>query len=152
MATNKRIFCDTNILLDIYDPNRKHHGDAIALLWYCTDETENAELIASITSFKDAYYILSRLYKDEALARDSIQRIMGVLVKPVDMLSAYGSEALRSNEPDFEDGLIRICAEHEHAAVIITRDAKAFASSTVPAMSAAAFLSREGFDYDEVEF
>lgn len=152
MATRKRIFCDTNFLLDVFDAERASHADAIALLWYCSENAATAEPIASITSFKDAYYILSRLYKDEALARSSIEDVMGTFIQPVDMLSHYGAEALASGEPDFEDGLIRACAEHEGADVLISRDGKAFATCPVPVLSAAEFLARENFDYELIDW
>ena len=152
MAIRKRIFCDTNFLLDVCDAEREAHCDAIALLWYCAENPTTAELVASITSFKDAYYILSRLYKDEELARDSVGRLMGVLVEPLDMLSRYGAEALACDEPDFEDALIRVCAEHEHADILISRDEKAFASCSIPSVSAAGFLKQEGFDYAEMDW
>ena len=151
MATKQRVFCDTDHLLDVFDTQREHHSDAIALLWYCADSTSNIELIASITSFKDAYYILTRLYKSEPVARKSIANIMWQFIWPVDMLSRYGKEALSSDESDFEDGLIRACAEHEGATVILTRDKKAFATCSIPAMPAADFLAREGFDYTLVD-
>ena len=152
MATRKRLFCDTNFILDICDKDRVGHADSIALLWYCSDNAGAVQLIASITSFKDAYYILSRLYKSRLEARDSIELIMGTFIEPVDMLSRFGSEAILSNEPDFEDGLIRACAEHEDADVIITRDENAFANCDIPSMSAAAFLAQVGFSYDVVDF
>ena len=152
MATEKRIFCDTNFLLDIFDKDRTRHADAIALLWYANLNAPRVRLLASITSFKDAYYILCRLYHDEAAARESISDVMGNLVAPVDMLAIYGAEAMSSGEPDFEDGLIRACAEHEGACAIITSDEPAFARSHVPAYSPTEFLQREGFDYDVIEF
>ena len=152
MATSKRIFCDTNFLLDVFDPDRTGHGDALALLWYCAEDPSRAQAIASITSFKDAYYILTRLYKNEQLARSSIEGLMGTFVQPIDMLAEYGAEALICNEPDFEDGLIRICAEHEGATAIITRDTSAFAGCIIPHMTAAEFLDREEFTYAEIDF
>lgn len=152
MATKKRIFCDTNILLDILDPERAFHADAVALLWYCADNSGQMEAIASITSFKDAYYILSRLYKDADQARESIAGIMGSFIQPVDMLAAYGAEAISPGEPDFEDGLIRACAERERASVLVTRDVRAFSGSPIPAMTAAEFLAQEGFDYEVIDW
>ena len=152
MATKQRLLCDTNYLLDVFDPERAAHADAVALLWYQTENPDAIELVAPIASFKDAYYILSRLYKDEQLARASIEGIMDVFVTPVDMLASYGAEALASGEPDFEDALVRACAEHEGAATLITRDERAFRESPVPALSAAAFLERQGFSYAEVDF
>jgi len=152
MATKKRVFCDTNFLLDVFDPERACHIDAVALLWYCADNPDKATMMTSITSFKDAYYIMCRLYKDELRARESIVSLMGTFIEPVDMLACYGAEATSSGEPDFEDGLIRACAEHEHASVLITRDEKAFSGASVPAMSAATFLAQEGFDYDVIDW
>lgn len=152
MAISERIFCDTNFLLDLFDAQRECHHDAVALLWYCSDNAQTAKLIASITSFKDAYYILSRLYKDKDLARNSIESIMGSVIKPVDMLSYYGAEALSSDEPDFEDALIRACAEHENATVLITRDQKAFRSCAIPALSARDFLEHKEFDFEVMDF
>lgn len=152
MATRKRIFCDTNFILDVCDKDRAAHADSIALLWYCSDNFATSRLIASITSFKDAYYILSRLYKDSAEARDSIELIMGTFIEPVSMLSNYGPEALLSDESDFEDGLIRVCAEHEDADVIITRDDRAFTSCSIPSMTSGTFLKQVGFSYDVIDF
>ena len=150
MATRKVVLCDTNILLDIFDRDRAYHKDAVALLWYRADNPNEVDLAASITSFKDSYYVLTRLYKNEAEARDSIDAVMGNHVRPVDMLAAYGREALDSGEPDFEDALIAACAEHEGAYALITRDAKAFRRCKVPSLSVAAFLEQEGFSLDDV--
>ena len=152
MAINKRIFCDTNFLLDLFDVQRKRHYDAVAMLWYCSDNAQTVQLLASISSFKDAYYILSRLYQDKDLARSSVESVMGRVIQPVDILSSYGAEALGSDEPDFEDGLIRVCAEHENATVLITSDKKAFKGCAIPALTADAFLEQEGFDFEVIDF
>ena len=100
---------------------------------------EGVELHASISSFKDLYYILSRLYKDEGRARLAVERMMGSLVAPVDLLASYGPAALSCDAPDFEDGLIRVSAEREGADVLLTRDTKAFVGSSVAHMSAQQF-------------
>ena len=152
MATKKRIFCDTNILLDAFDPEREHHDDALALLWFAADNPGTIELIASISSFKNAYYILTRLYHSAEEAQASIEGLMGRFIQPVDFLASYGTEALASDEPDFEDALIRASAEHEGVFAIVSRDANAFACSNIPKLSAAELLEREGFDCELVEF
>lgn len=151
MATKRRVFCDTNYLLDVFDADREFHADAIALLWYASENPDTVELLASITSFKDSYYILTRLYRDEPQARDSISSIMGTYVQPADMLARYGSEALESNEQDFEDALIAACALHEGASAIITRDEKAFATCGIPILSAAEYLKQVDFDYSKID-
>ncbi len=48
--------------------------------------------------------------------------------------------ALRSNEPDFEDGIVRAVAEIEGMDFILTRDAKAFAGSRVRSMTCSQYL------------
>ena len=49
--------------------------------------------------------------------------------------------ALDSNEPDYEDGLVRACAELNDADFIISRDAKAFERATIRKLTAAEYLA-----------
>ena len=151
MATKKRVLCDTNLLLDVFDSERTGHADAIALLWYAAENPNSVELVSPVSSFKDAYYVLTRLYRSEAEARDSVEGLLGTFIQPVDMLASYGEDAFTSDEPDFEDALVRVCAEREGASVIITRDVKAFARCDIMSVSAADYLAREGFSYDEID-
>ena len=52
--------------------------------------------------------------------------------------------ALHAGEPDFEDGLVRACAELNDVDFIITRDAAAFRKSRVRSVSAAEYLEIVG--------
>lgn len=141
MATTcKRILVDTNILLDFCDANRPSHDDAVALVHEGV-RREDVAILASIGSYKDAYYILTRLYKDEHVARTVIKGLMNDAgIAPVDMLAAYGNLAVESDEPDFEDGLIRATAECEAVDMIATRDVAAYARSRIPHLDAAGCL------------
>lgn len=153
MATNKEVLLlDTSIILDIVDPNRAGHVDAAALLMYASENPKSVELTCCVSSYKDAYYILTRLYKNEPDARDVVKQLMTCLVQPSDLLASYGANAIEGNEPNFEDGLIRECAENLDAAVIVTRDASAFEHSLIPHMDAAAYLSKKQFDYAVIDF
>jgi len=134
----RRVFLDTNVLLDIFDADRPGHDDAVRLV-EASSGRGGFRMISAISSFKDVYYVLTRLYKDEPCARRVVAGLMDI-VAPVDMLGDYGAEAIKVDEPDFEDALIRVCAEHEGSDVIVTRDAKAFAGSAVPALSAGELL------------
>ncbi|MDF7663544.1 PIN domain-containing protein [Bifidobacterium sp. ESL0763] len=81
-------------------------------------------------SLKDAYYI-SRRDLSENQRRNWIRRFIETFeVLPVD--SATCGIAVDSSEPDFEDGIIRACAEQWNADCIVSRDAKAFLDSSVP--------------------
>ena len=52
--------------------------------------------------------------------------------------------SLGCGEPDFEDGLIRACAELNDVDVILTRSADAFKRSKVRAMTCAEYLETFG--------
>ena len=51
------------------------------------------------------------------------------------------SDALDSDEPDFEDGIVRSVAERCGCDFIISRDETAFASSSVRRLSASDYLA-----------
>jgi hypothetical protein len=64
---------------------------------------------------------------------------MGLLqVAPVDAETC--TKALGSDEPDFEHGIIRACAELNDVDFIVTRDKDAFAHSKVRSVTAAQYL------------
>ena len=52
--------------------------------------------------------------------------------------------SIRSNEPDFEDGFIRACAELNDVDFILTRDADAYRRSKVRAVTCAEYLEIVG--------
>ena len=131
-----RILLDTNILLDSIIPNRPQHDEALALLKWCNGSGDHG--FAAATSFNDAYYILCRAYS-EAIAREALENLLGlVAVAPVSAEEC--DRSLQSNEPDFEDGLIRACAELNGADFIVTRDRDAFAGGKVRSVTAKEFL------------
>ena len=132
-----KVLLDTNIILDYLSATRPKHRDAVDLLegiW----ETRTLEPVISVSSLKDAYYILCRKYGDEALIRERLCAFAEV-VEPLDLTREIAEAVFASDEPDFEDGLIRVTAERCHARAIVTRDASAFANSAVPHMDARAF-------------
>ena len=132
-----RLFLDTNILLDCVDPRRDGHADARVLISRCNGGGDMA--IASAHSFSDVYYVMSRLY-DESSARQAARLLTELVV-----VGPIGPEetllALDSNEPDFEDGLVRACAELNDADFIISRDAKAFDKGKLRKLTASEYLS-----------
>lgn len=131
-----RILLDTNILLDSVIPNRPQHDEALALLKWCNGSGDYG--FAAATSFNDAYYILCRAYS-EPIAREALESLLGlVAVAPVSLEEC--DRSLKSNEPDFEDGLVRACAELNRADFIITRDEDAFVGSKVKSVTAKEFL------------
>lgn len=94
--------------------------------------------LTSPGSLKDAYYLLGRQF-DETTARTAIKRLLDLLV-----VLPVGAEAsvvaAESNEPDFEDGLIRAAAELNHVSFILTRDKAAFNNSTIRKLTCSEYL------------
>lgn len=131
-----RLLVDTNVLLDAITDDRPETESACEVLDRCSGWGEFG--MACALSFKDVYYIASKA-KGKQWAREAVRHLMGMLaIAPVD--AEVCDEALRSDEPDFEDGLIRACAELNGADFIVTRDAAAFAHSRVRSVTAAEYL------------
>ena len=89
-------------------------------------------------SLKDAYRIFCKQYGEES-ARRAVGFLMNLLI--IVPLSAEECDiALRSDEPDFGDGLIRACAERNDIDFILTRNESAFALSKIRSLDCADYL------------
>lgn len=122
-----KVLLDTNIIIDAYSATRPCHKYANILL----EERTFGKFEACICSLslKDVYYILCKI-KPEPKVRNVIANIFtvaNVLNVDEDILKS----AILSDEPDFEDGIIRACAESNNIDFIITRDEQAYQTSTV---------------------
>jgi predicted nucleic acid-binding protein len=131
-----RLLLDTNILLDAILSNREHSSEAQALIDSCCGWGDLG--MTCCLSLKDTYYIATRVH-GKTWAREAVGRLMDLLpVAPVDAETC--ARALGSDEPDFEDGIIRACAELNDVDFIVTRDKDAFAHSKVRSVTAAQYL------------
>lgn len=127
---------DTNVLLDAVIAGRPESDEACRVLELCNGGGDAA--FACSLSLKDVYYVLERYY-DEARARQAVELLAGlVAIVPVGVEECDLS--LRGNEPDFEDGLVRACAELNDMDFILTRDATAFERSKVRSVACAHYL------------
>ena len=134
---NHKLFIDTNILLDMAMNSRPGWSAATLLL----DEIafSHAQGYIASTSLKDVYYILAK-YSDESSARQCVVSYLDLF----EIVSIGGSLcriAATSNEPDFEDGIIRACAESVPVNYIISRDEGAFVKSPLKRLSAADYVN-----------
>ena len=133
---NRKLLVDTNIFLDVAIDAREEHVPGL-LLW---DEFLYGEIegYVAATSLKDVYYILGK-YEGESRSRDFIEAILKIFqVVPVDALVC--KTAIRSNEPDFEDGIVRECAESIPVDFIISRDKSAFGRSYIKCLTAQEYI------------
>ncbi len=131
-----RVLLDTNVILDAVCPERPESQEAMRVLHRCNGAGDMGIVLP--TSLNDAYCIM-RKRNGESGARAAIDQLMGLLV-----IASFGGEecdlSLHSNEPDFEDGLMRACAELNDVDFILTRDKKAFAHSKVKSLSCSEYL------------
>lgn len=131
-----RVLIDTNILMNSLSPTRPEHQEAREVIDYCSGWGDFGMVCG--LSLKDVYYLSTKLYGEQK-ARDIVRKLMDLLViAPVD--GEVCDMALSSDEPDFEDGIIRACAELNDADVIVTHDKDAFAHSLIRSMTAAEYL------------
>lgn len=122
-----KFFFDTNVLLDLVIPARPQHDFAAELFREIAARAdERALLLAS--SLKDVYYIFNRHYGDEQTARKVISR-MRASFEVIELTLCVVDGALCSNEPDYEDALVRAAAENARCDYIVSRDEKAFRAS-----------------------
>ncbi|MCL2091090.1 MAG: PIN domain-containing protein [Micrococcales bacterium] len=128
---------DTNVVLDFLDSGRPEHTTAVALVSALV--TADTSLCLPATSLKDVYYILTRT-SGEPVARRAVTTLAQTMtILPVD--STTCDDALANHEPDFEDGLVRACAETAAADWIVTRDQAGFTGSSVPKTDPATLLA-----------
>ena len=135
-AMSRKILADTNILIDIAQPDRPGHAAGLMLL----DEVayHEVELCVASSSLKDVYYILCKC-SAETNARHYITQAIDVFtVLPVD--ESVCKIAANSDEPDFEDGIIRACAELAKVDFILSRDQAAFSKSPIKRLNAQDYL------------
>lgn len=134
----RRVMIDTNVLIDLVSSSRPAHGDTVdavtALL--AADDVEGCVLASSL---KDVYYVYCCHYGDEPTARAAIRELRRMFV-PVNLTATVVDDALASDEPDFEDGLLRSAAELSGCDYLLTRDAPGFLAASFQKVDAAGLL------------
>ena len=137
-----RLMFDTNILIDAIVSGRPESDAARELLIWCA-EKGGVALVCPL-SLKDTYYVLNRDLSEKD-SRAAVKSLMqAVRLTPVGMEEC--DMAIDSDEPDFEDGIIRACAELNDADFFITRDRQAYTRSKIKRLSAKEFLHTHGKD------
>ena len=133
-----RVMIDTNVLIDLVSSSRPAHEAAVgavrALL--AADGFEGCALASSL---KDVYYVYCRHYGDEPAARAAIRELRRMFV-PNNLTAAVVDDALESDEPDFEDGVLRSAAELSGCDYLLTRDAPGFLAASFEKVDADGLL------------
>jgi predicted nucleic acid-binding protein len=118
----KRIFLDTNILLDILMRRNPFYANSAAL--WLKIESHELEGLVSLLSLGTIFYLL-RKQTDTATARKALKTICKVL-QIADSPAQAGYMALQSPQSDFEDALQYAMAALAKVDCLITRNPSDF--------------------------
>ncbi len=133
----KKLFLDTNIILDILAKRVPFHNEAAQL--FSLADTGKVELFVSALSFANINYILSKMTTTDN-ARTTLSKLKAI-VKITSLDEKIIALALNDvSFSDFEDGLQYYSALAANSNVIITRNLKDFQTSSIPVMTAKSFL------------
>ena len=131
----KRIFLDTNVLLD-FVLGREGINDTLAILQLREDE--KVCLTTSILSMANVAYVAKKGRTKAELYE--LMQGLSEMIHTLQMNEVQLQEALSVIAPDFEDMLQIVCAKTHDCDAIITRNKKDFTLSTTPVYTPQEFL------------
>lgn len=134
----KRLFLDTNIVVDLLDRREPFCHDAVRL--FTMAYNKQVQIIVSPLTFTTASFLL-RKHGTEGVRNllsnfRQLARVATANERTVD-------DSLASRFNDFEDAMQYYTAVKAKADVIITRNGKDFAQSKIPVMTASEFLASQ---------
>lgn len=128
----KKIFLDTNILVDLIADRKPFSKYAVAI--FNAAETKKNKLFTSSHTIATTYYLLKKYVDEKALRQILLGLFDYVTIIPVD--AEILVKGLRSNQKDFEDSIQIYCATHvEKMDCIVTRNLKDFKGSEIPVLA-----------------
>ena len=132
-----KIMIDTNVAMDFMSDRQPFSDDAEKVFTFCCSEL--VEGFMAVNSFCDLHYILHRCLHDKEQERNilSFWSHFIHILEAGDVDCRYG---LSSKIPDFEDAVISSVAKRNKCDYIVTRDAKDFINSPVPAVTPHDFI------------
>lgn len=133
----KRIFLDTNVVLDLLG-EREPFYDSAAKIATLADKGI-IHLIVSALSYSTVYYLLSR-FEDKEQVKEKIRKFK-VITETSDLTDKIVDKGLSSKFSDFEDSLQYYCAIQEDCNILITRNGKDFKESHIPVLSPNEYLN-----------
>ncbi len=134
----KRVFLDTNVLIDFLDLNRKNHLDAKGLI--IASENTGIKIVISTLSYLNTHYVLTNRFKiPNKVVFDQFRKLR-LITDVSDISKSTLDKALVLGWNDFEDAAQFLSAKESKCDAIITSDRKGFAGSDIPVYSASEYL------------
>ncbi|WP_339661838.1 PIN domain-containing protein [uncultured Polaribacter sp.] len=133
----KRIFLDTNVMLDFLG-ERIPFYDSIAKVLSLSERNEFIIIVSPI-SYATVSYFLSK-FEGNKIANEKLRKFK--VISSVCKIDEQTIEkGLNSDFSDFEDALQFYNAVESNCDIILTRNAKDFKKTTIPVMSPDEFLT-----------
>ncbi|TAL70113.1 MAG: PIN domain-containing protein [Bacteroidetes bacterium] len=133
----KRLFVDTNIVIDLLAKREQYYEEA-AILFSLADNKKVEAAVSSLT-IAIAYYIVQK--SNSNAATREILRKLKTLVKVMSVDDKIISRALDDNSfKDFEDAIQYYTALENRQDLIITRNMKDYKPSKIPVMTPGEFI------------
>lgn len=133
----KKIFIDTNIVIDLLSRREPFFGEA-ANLFSLADKKNIVLTVSSLTIANIGYTLLRQKTSNEAKA---ILRKLRLIIEILPLDDKIIGLALNDDSfTDFEDGLQYFTAIENEQDIIITRNLKDFKNSKLPVMTARQFI------------
>lgn len=131
----KKVFLDTNVVIDLLDKREPFWNDAVTL--FTLAYKKNIVLYVSPLTYGTAAYLLRKHGKAELkLLLENLRR----LSKVTRVSDREVDNALASSFDDYEDALQYYSAMRERVDVIVTRNKKDFILSNIPVLTPDEFL------------
>jgi predicted nucleic acid-binding protein len=128
----KHLMIDTNVALDVL-ANRKPFAEEAAQLFQHAAKGRLKLYISSL-SYTTLFYVLRKDNRPEVVL-SSLRNLEG-MCETVDVPSEVIQAALRIRSGDLEDAVqIQAAMHHKKVTAIVTRDAKGFRRSSLPAFN-----------------
>ena len=125
---------DTNALIYLVYSGSPFHDEVSEFLKNCLKRDGRIYILTS--SLNEIYYVLHSNYVSEEKARRSLDYIVEIF-DLIDLVAMLVIQAIESDEPDYEDALVRAAAEAIQVDAIISYDKKAFKNSPILKKTAA---------------
>lgn len=136
-STNKKIFIDTNILIDLLSKREPFYKETAEL--FTLAEQNNIQLSISSLSIANTHYILTK--QIGSIKAKTVLRKIRILVSILSLDDKIVELALNDEKfNDFEDCLQYYTAIKNKQNIIITRNLKDFSQSSIPVLTASQFL------------
>jgi predicted nucleic acid-binding protein len=133
----KKIFADTNIVIDLLS-RREPFFEEAASLFSLADKKQIELTVSSLTIANTSYVLLRQMDSNNT---KSILRKLRLIVNILPLNDKVIGLALNDNNfSDFEDGLQYFTAIENEQELIITRNLKDFKNSKLPTMTAKQFI------------